>query len=350
MATPATYNSGTYVFGYGSGATFGQTGRVNKEDWWAAITNISPAEQPFLAAAPRDPAASERPFWVRDRLKALDVTTATVGQQNAAIEGDDFDFAAYGSVSARIPVFNICQIFREDIAVPDTQQAIAAAGGTVGLADEYEYQATKAAKELLNDIESRMLYEVQAAASGGTAAGASATARRMAVFAATGHWGAIPVVSVSAVTAQGNLQTSGTAVLNALHELVYTEGGRPDTLYVSPGVKADFSSNAQGSGTSRVHNIAAADYRVITVVNVFDGDFGMLRIVPSRQIRQGTLTADAYKAFLVERQRARVGVLRPLKHTPLPKNGDATRGFVLTELTLKIMHPSAHGLLNHLTT
>lgn len=350
MPTPASYNAGTYVFGYGTGALFGQGGRVNKEDWWNAITNISPAEQPFMAASPRDPVASERPFWVRDRLKALDITTATVGQQNAAIEGDDFDFAAYGSVSARIPVFNICQIFREDIAIPDTQQAIAAAGGTVGLADEYEYQATKAAKELLNDGEARVFYEVQAAASGGTAAGASATARRMAVFAATGHWGAIPVVTAGGVTAQGNLGISGITFLSSLHELVYTEGGRPDTLYVSPGAKADFSLAAQGTGTSRVHNIAAADYRVITVVNVYDGDFGMLRIVPSRQIRQGTLTADAYKAFLVERQRARIGVLRPLKHTPLPKNGDATRGFVLTEWTLKIMHPSAHGILNQITT
>jgi hypothetical protein len=79
----------------------------------------------------------------------------------------------------------------------------------------------------------------------------------------------------------------------------------------------------------------------------------MLRVVPSRQIAQGTATATAaigFKAWLVEKQRARMGVFRPLKHTPLPKNGDATRGFVLTELTLKLMHPTGVGYIDTLST
>jgi hypothetical protein len=333
MANPA--NTGTYLFGFGAGAN-----RSNKEDWFNAITMLSPAEQPFLAAAPRDPIGNELPYWNRDSLRAVITATGAAPSANHAVEGDDFSFASYGSVTGRVRMQNSTQIFREDIAVPDTQQTIAQNGLAPGVSDEYEYQATKAAKEIMNDIEARVFIETPSVA--GSASGASGVARLMAGLAGTGNWGAIPNSAInSGIT---------TAFVNNLHELLWIEGARPDTLYVSPGVKADFSAAAQVSATSRVHNIAASDYRVITVVNVFDGDYGMLRVVPSRQIRQSALTADAYKAWLVERQRARLGILRPLKHTPLPKNGDATRGFVLTELTLKLMHPSAVGYLDGVTT
>jgi len=130
---------------------------------------------------------------------------------------------------------------------------------------------------------------------------------------------------------------------------VWNAGGNPDTLYVSGPSKAAFTSSAQGSATSRVHNIAAADKRVVAVVNVFDGDFGVLNVVPSRQMNSSTASASGMKAWLIERQKLRIGMLRDMKHTPLGRNGDGTRGMVLSELTIKVMHASAHGYLDGLT-
>jgi hypothetical protein len=322
MATPLS--AGSYIFGFGAGSS-------NREDLWDAITMISPVETPALSAAPRDRVSNVVTEWLTDALAAM--ATAISSGTSAGVEGDDWS-SAYNTVTGRTRFANICQIFRRDIFVPDTQRAVDPAG----VSDEYEWQVMKAGKELLRNIEGRLLTHVTA--SGNSATGASGDVRIFATLASTSSW-TIPRSGVSGAITITHL--------NNLHRVVWNAGGNPDTLYVSGPTKAAFTVSAQVSGTSRIHNIAAADKRVIAVVNVFDGDFGVLNVVPSRQMNSGSASASGFKAWLIERQKLRLGMLRDMKHTPLGRTGDGTKGMVLTELTVKVMHASAHGYLDGLT-
>ena len=323
MATPLS--AGSYIFGFGAGSS-------NREDLWDAITMISPVETPALSAAPRDRITNVVTEWLTDTLTAM--ATATSSGTSVAVEGDDWS-SAYNTVTARLRQSNISQIFRRDLFVADTQRAVDPAG----VSDEYEYQVMKAGKELLRNIEGRLLTHVTASGNSASGDGSSA-ARVFATLASTASW-VIPRSGVSGAITIGHI--------NSLHRVVWNAGGNPDTLYVSGPSKAAFTSSAQGSATSRVHNIAAADKRVVAVVNVFDGDFGVLNVVPSRQMNSSTASASGMKAWLIERQKLRIGMLRDMKHTPLGRNGDGTRGMVLSELTIKVMHASAHGYLDGLT-
>lgn len=317
----AAGNPGTgYWLTYNVGSV---AGSANREDLLDMITMIDPWDTPFFSAAPKSTASLTTHEWITDALAA----TATGG----APEGGDF---GADTLVARSRLNNTLQIFRRDIAVSDTQRAV----NPVGIRDEYEYQIMKAMREIARNVESRVFDP----ATGGVATGASGTARVMKCFADF----------LTAVGTTGNVISSGGAISSATiasaMEQCYLNGGNPDTLYVSPGVKADISAATLPTGTTR--NLANADKRVTYNVDIYEGDFGLLAVVPDRWIRQASASTASSNAFFVERSKARLAFLRPVRHVPIGKGGDSTRGFVAGELTLEVLHPSAHIRVSGLTT
>jgi hypothetical protein len=128
-------------------------------------------------------------------------------------------------------------------------------------------------------------------------------------------------------------------------EQCYTNGGNPDTLWVSPGVKADFSASTLPTNWNK--NVATTDKKLVMNVDVYESDFGLLAIVPDRWIPQSAhnaataVSASGFSFYITERSKNRIAFLRPIRHVPLAKGGDATRGFIVGELTLEVLHPSA---------
>lgn len=295
-------------------------GSGNKEDLLDIITNLDPWDTPFYSSAPKVEARHTTHEWLVDTLNA----TSTAG----AAEGGDF---LADTMTARTRLTNITQIFRKDIAVTDTQRTL----NPAGIRDEYEYQIMKAMREIARNIETTCFRVTPASVA---VSGDEVTARTM------------KPIRGFAVTLLGTTGLIATANVLGLHETLYTQGGNPDTLYLSPGVKADFT-NVCVSGTSKVSmNIALGEKKLINNIDVFESDFGLLAVIPDRFVFQASATAQSGGAFLMERAKARIASLRPVRHVPIGKGGDSTRGMVLGELTLEILHPSAHGVITGITT
>ena len=79
--------------------------------------------------------------------------------------------------------------------------------------------------------------------------------------------------------------------------------------------------------------------------DVYDSDFGELKIVPNRFMESRT-------AMLIETEMWALGFLpgRNMKTTDLAKTGDSNRRQILSEYTLEARNQKANGIINDLTT
>lgn len=314
MAAPANA-----IFTYDIGHIAGSS---NQEDVYQTIQTLTPFDTPGFLSFPKVKAILPTVEWLTDALAA----TATGG----TLEGDTFTAAARVNRARKA---NNTQIFSLGVEVTDSQ----AAASPYGMSGEYPYQVSKVYRELHRNIESRLFINTGFE----RVTGDESTIAVMASLRATG-WGAPPSSAVNgAIT---------TAAVENVFELVYSEGGNPDRLYVSPGVKADFTNAAQASGVNRMFNLAASDMRLVANVTVYEGNFGTLIVVPDKFISQSSVTASAHAFHLLETARCQIAVFRPMKHVPIAKVGDSTRGYVVTEISLKVLHASANGFGTGITT
>ena len=305
-------------------STYGLAGSgnpgMNREDLLDLVTMIDPWDTPFFSSAPKSTAQLTLHEWLTDALAA----TATGGR----VEGEDF---AASTLVARTRLNNLTQIFARHAVVSDTQRAV----NPAGVRDEYEYQIMKAMREVARNVEARIW-----SVSGGAVTGTTAAARVMSAFT--------DFIQGAATTVNGKDVTITTALINTAMELAYTNGSNPDSLYVSPGTKSDLTAAALPTQFAR--NLAAADKRLVLNVDIYESDFGLLAVVPDRWMRQSTTSTGSAGAVLCERSKARIAFLLPIRHVPIAKAGDATRAMVVGELTLEILHPSAHVRISGLIT
>lgn len=297
-------------------------GSANKESVFQTIQNIVPWDTPFFSSAPKVSVGMVTFEWLTDTLAA--VATGGTG------EGEIITAAARAN---RVRRQNNTQIFTVGLDVSDSQIA----SSPYGISGEYPYQVMLAMRETARNIESRAWVN----AGFERVIGGEATARITASLRATG-WGTPVITTVNGPITLASVEDT--------FEAVVLRGGNPDKLYCSLGVKADLTAVAQATGVNRMYNLAANDKRFVANVTVYEGNHGILAVVPDKFIGQSSATADSHAAGLIESARMKVGMFRPMKHVPLSKQGDSTRGYVVTELGFINMHASAHGFIAGLTT
>lgn len=318
MATLFTYDVG---FAAGSG---------NREDLSDLVINIDPTDTPLFTMIPKGEAYHTTHDWLTDSLAA----TSTGG----LLEGHTFSSA---SLTSRTRQTNWTQIFGKDIDVSNTQRAV----NPAGVEDEYTHQIEKALAEKSRDVEVVLL-----SAAGGSATGATGTIRHMKniadfVTANAFHCDATAIGGdgVSTATAHTLLEDQ----FNGGLEQAFIDGGKPDTVLLSPKAKRQVSKNFAGI-QNKSQNIDAMDKRLVNAIDFYDSDFGLVKLVLDRWVPQMTGTAatdTSGMVFMLEMQNLSLDFLRPFQHIPLAPGGDSTRGMVLGELTLKVGHPDAHVIL-----
>lgn len=325
----------TYDIGFAAGSG-------NREDLLDVIINIDPWDTPLFTNSPKTVAAHTTHEWQTDILAA----TSTAG----AVEGDDFGTGA--TLSARTRRSNITQIFRKDFIVSNTQRAV----NPAGVSDEYSYQVGKALKEIARNIEIRAL-----AASGASATASEGSPRVFANlqdFIVTGTAGNARHVEDPEIGGTGTAGGSSAlreVAFNGELELIFADGGNPDSIYASPRSKRRISQgfgNANFAGNGR-YSIAQVDKKIVNSVDVYDSDFGMVKIILDRWVPQATGTASADlvgNLYFIETSMVRFAFLRPIRHVPLPPVGDAARAMVLGELTLEVGNPQALGRIFAINT
>ncbi len=307
----------TYELGILSGKF---TGAANREDLLDVITMISPTDTPCFTSFRKTKVSNAETEWLTD---ALDAATS-----NAVTEGSS---ATFTDAAARVRLQNYCQISREAYDVSDTQRAV----NPAGIKDEFAYQMGKALKQLKRDVE----YDI---ISGSAGSGAGASTR-----CARGIYYFINQYAANSASASADISGAATeALLNDVLQAVWEDGGEPDWVLMDPVAKVWASENWTGSQNTR-RLMPADSGHMTSVIDVYRSDFGEVKLIPHRWFPVGGATPDVKRTHLVlEKGKWMVGLLRPIKNTPLAKIGSSERAMVEAEWTLICLHPSAQGYIS----
>lgn len=295
----------------------------NREDLSDIIYNISPTDTPLLTTAKRGKASGVLHEWQTDALDAA--------ASNAQIEGTDYDANA---ATATTRVNNRCQISAKTVLVTGTQDAVDKAGRKSELA----YQIAKRGKELKRDME-LILTNNQAPVTGD-----SSTARRLrpleSWYATNVNRGSAGASGSTTTAATDGTQRAFTEdLLKDVIQKVWAAGGDPDLLMVGPVNKQKVSAFA-GNATRMDKS---EDKRLVASIDVYESDFGAIKVVPNRFSRERT-------AHLLTSDMVAVDYLRPFMQEELAKTGDSEKRLLLAEYTLKVNNEAAHGVIADLTT
>jgi hypothetical protein len=305
-----------------------------REELSDTIFNISPEETPVFSAVSKRKVSNTLFEWQTDSLISA-VTT------NKVVEGDDI--TTFPAVTATARVGNYCQISRKLLVLSGTAEAVDKAGRKSELA----YQMAMRAAELKRDIEST-IFSAQAG-NAGTSSVARATAALGAwvksnVNKASGD-GANPDYTAGVPLGVGGTapgRDDGTAraftetIAKAVISAMWTSGATLKTLYVGPFNKAVVSGFA-GIATKNFDLSTPKPSAIIASADVYVSNFGTLKVVPHRYMRE----RDAY---FLDTDFLGVGMLRPFRTVELAKTGDAEKRMLLVEWGLEVKQEAALGL------
>jgi len=302
----------------------------NAEDVEDVIYNVDPTETPFLSALDKVSADAVYHEWQTQALASADT-------DNAVIEGND---AVTNSATPTVRMGNYCQISDKVASVTGTQQSIK----KYGRENEMDYQIVLKGKELKRDMETILLQNQ--ARSAGSSSAARYTGSILSFIYTNDSLGATGASPTGQGSSSGTTtRTDGTqrafteALLKSVLQLCWTEGGNPDTIMLG-GFNKQVMSSFVGRGTPMED---AKSKKIVATVDVYESDFGTLKVTPNRFMR-------SRDALVLEMDKFALGRLRPMTTYPLAKTGDSESKQMLTEYCLISRNEKASGLVADLTT
>jgi hypothetical protein len=133
----------------------------------------------------------------------------------------------------------------------------------------------------------------------------------------------------------GTTRSFTETILKNVISKVFTSGGTPSLLVVSPALKQVVSAFT-GLAAQRYQVPTNGQATILAGADLYQSDFGVLQIVPNRFMR----TRDA---LVLDPEYAALAYLRPFQTNELAKVGDADKTQILAELTLEVRNEAAHG-------
>lgn len=310
----------------GTLTTFAAIG--NREDLADTIYNISPVEVPFQALIGKAKAAATFHEWQTESL--------TAAAANAQVQGDEY---TYGAAIVTQRIGNRTQISRKECVISGTQEAVDKAGRK----SEMVRQLMNKSKELKRDIE-LVLCSNQAPVTGNTTT-ASQLRPLVGWFATNVDRGATGASGTASTAATDGTQRALTeAMLQNGMQNAWVNGGKPG--YALTGPKQKRAISAFTGGATKFDK--TEDATLTAKVDVYIGDFGQLKIVPSRFTR-GAATAADREVFLLDPELWAYATLRGVKTADVAATGDAEKAVILTEYTLESRQEAGNAVIADLT-
>lgn len=271
------------------------------------IYDISPTDTPFLSSIGTVKASNTVHQWQQDKLAAV--------MANAAVEG-----ATAGTAVADQTVLKTTntQIFKKVIEVSGTAQAI----GLYGRADELARLVAKKGKEIKRDIEYAMVGNNQTGANGD-----GSTARQLT--------SAQNQIAASVTNTNATARAFTEALLLDVLQKVFSAGGKPNQLQVTPSHSVVVAGFAAASGRFRDFGVQK---QLVNAVDLYVSPFGEVAVVPNRFLQSDT-------ALAVDTEYWARAVLRPMQTIVLAKDGDSDKRMLVTELGLAAENDEASGLI-----
>lgn len=297
-----------------------------REDLTDVIYDISPTDTPIMSTIGKTKATSVTHEWQTDSLAAA--TTA-----NALVEGAS---ASEATITPTTRLANLTQIVGKTVMVSGTLLA----SDLAGRKSEMAYQLAKASAEIKRDIET-----IITANQGQTAGSSGSTARKLgsllSYIKTNTNKGSGTTAGADPTTIGVSTRTDGTTraftetILKDVIAKVFSSGGTPSALFVSPAQK-QVVSGFTGLAAQRYQVPTSGQATILAGADLYQSDFGVLQIVPNRFMR----TRDA---LVLDPEYAAIAYLRPFQTIDIAKVGDAEKKQILAELTLEVRNEAAHG-------
>lgn len=281
-----------------------------REGLSSQVADLFADEVPFFAMARKYDVSSTKPEWQEDSLAAASTTKVVEGAS-----------LSYVQPATRTRHQNYTQIRLRNWDLTFTQMAVEVAG----VPDQAAREVMKAMKSLVLDYE-KIFLNTGNSAVGTTSAGRGAKGIQKAI-----------VTNTAVGTGTGssaNIQLTEDNV-NLLLKKIWAQGGDPRALFCGGHNKMVISKKFSAK-TGFTWNIEASARTAIANVNKYEGSFGTLDIIPSRQHMTRRIT-------IVTPELVRIAVLRDIQQYKGAATASSIKGWVEAEMSLNWGNEKAHA-------
>lgn len=313
--------------------TFVSTDAVgNREELSDVVNRITPEDTPIYSTINKTKAETTHPEWPIDELAAP--------AENFTAEGDEFNFNQIDPVKR---VGNHTQIFRKTWSVSETQEA----SNNAGNAEKVKYQKLKKGIEVRKDIEYALLANTASSATDPRKMGSLASWYETNVSRGAGgaNGGFKKATGLTAAATAGTKRAFDKTTLDDVMQQVYKSGGTPKIAVCSPYVKSVFTTFMSDANVAQFrYSASSGKNTVIATADVYEGDFGKVTFIPNRV--QASNADMASNVHLLDPSLLELKMLRKIHNVKdLAKTGDAQKGVIIGEGTLKVKNEKGLGVI-----
>ena len=316
-----------------AGTFLSTSAKGNREDLSDVVLRITPEDTPIYSMAGKESASSTFPEWEIDALAAP--------TSNAYPEGDEYGFDSSSPVTR---VGNYCQIMRKTWIVSNTQDAVSNAGR----AEQIKELRLKRGIEIRKDTELAIVSNTASVASGTRLMGGLpswlTTNVSRGASGANGGYNSGTKLTVAETT--GTQRAFTKALLDTTMQAAYNAGANVKYLVTSPYVKSVFVTFMSDTNVASFRYAADGGGKntIVGTADIYEGPFGKVTILPNRVMAASA--AVARRAFLLDPEMIAVKTLRKIQDDKsIASTGDATKGVIIGEHTLKVKNEAGLGVV-----
>jgi hypothetical protein len=293
-----------------------------REDLIDVITNIAPDETVALSNFGRASADQTAHEWLTDDYG--------VAGENAVVEGADADAAA---VTPPARLNNRVQTLRKVFGISDRLEAVTKAGRK----SELKYQTARHMKMLARDIDYALINNGASQIGDGNTVPDKMAGMYHLITTNVENFG-----NTNAVT---NLLTEEGLI--DMCQGCFEHGGKPDLIICTPFQKRNIS---MFNGSDRLTvNATSTEKKIVNVVDYYECDFGMVKVVPSTNIALAEEASNKYgPMFVVQKDTWKSAWLKGIKSERLARTGLSTKIQISAHLTLEARDEKGSALFTHL--
>jgi len=302
----------------------------NREELSDVVSRITPEDTPIYSMIEKGKAKSVHPEWETDDLAAPG--------DNAREEGEEYDF---DKVDAPARVGNYTQILRKSWIISGTQEEVDEAGKV----QKRKYQKAKKGVEIRKDTEFAIVSNQGSVGGairrlGGLPSWITSNVSRGAGGANGGF------VSGFTVAATNGTQRAFTkAIMDGVMQQGFNNGAKFKHVVGSAYIKSVFVTFMSDANVAPFrYSVESKGQRntIIATADFYEGPFGKVLVHPSTI--QST-AALARNAFFLDTDFLEFLWLRKIQEdTKVAKTGDADKGVIIGEGTLKVSNEKGLGI------
>jgi hypothetical protein len=314
-------------------AKVGQGSAVsNREDLSNELSILAPEETPILSLCGKGKASSTYTEWTVDSLASPVTTGISEGADVTSFSDKLADRARLG---------NYIQVMRRDYIVSNLQQAVT----SVGPANVAQAEA-KSMREIKRDIEATIASDNEMTVENG--AGTPYGMRCLGKWIQSTAQATNPVPAAYR-TPSGSIITStlNESNFNGIIGSIFSKNGEMNSLTLVANVAlrqliSNFTRSTTAASSQTYHiNQDATSKQITLSVNMYDSDFGIIKIVNGNPSCMPTASTNV--GYVLNPKYLSFNTLIPMGATRLENQGGGERGFIDVAGTLCVKHPQAHG-------